>query len=56
MEKSKFLDPSIGLDEIVTLHYGLLWFIIGGIPCKSEPKTTQLFVNVLKDTLGDINT
>ncbi len=31
MEKSKFLDPSIGLDEIVTLHYGLLWFIIGGI-------------------------
>jgi hypothetical protein len=29
MEKSKFLDSSIGLDEIVTLHYGLSY--IGGI-------------------------
>ncbi len=31
MEKAKFLDPSIGLDEIVTLHYGLSqWFYSPG--------------------------
>jgi hypothetical protein len=44
MEKSKFLEPSmIGLDEIVTLHYGLSNLIIGGIiTLQSELKTSNM--------------
>ena len=39
MQQSKFLDPSIGLDESVTFHYGLPWVL--SLLCELAPKNLK---------------
>ena len=46
MQQSKFLDPSIVLDESVTFHHGLPWVL--SLLCELAPKNLKSHCDMQK--------